>query len=271
MPPISLAFYRVRLHTSVMVFDKQRGRLNAVTNRIPILIGARKGESGLPAGFMPPIQPPPLVRVFGDSDLEHVMQALREDERAHFLSVVGLLEALRKKNPHTLRQAVIKIKESLAQRRKSVRTPRLNQADRKNVESLHRGLSVLYGLDPGHEQEAKDIWDGVALSPREETDVRSLLSRQISNELHGVQFVLWWTGRYFTPALYCPYLPSALYVQALLKVIGKTKAFAVCPRCGNLFIQERTDQKYCSIAHREAHRVARWRARGKPAKKSRNQ
>jgi hypothetical protein len=254
-----------------MVLQKQRGRINTVTRSIPVLIDARKGESGIPAAFMPPIQPPPLVRVFEDSDLKHVMQVLQEDEKAHLLSVLRLLDALRKKQPRALKQAVIDIKESLAQRRKSVQSPGLDQADRKNVESLHRGLSALYGLGPGHEQEAKGIWDGVALSPREEMDVRSLLSRQISNELHGVQFVLWWTGRYFTPALYCPYPPSALYVQALLKILGKTRAFAVCPRCGNLFIQERTDQQYCSIAHREAHRVARWRARGKPAKKSRKQ
>jgi hypothetical protein len=252
-----------------MALHKQRGHINTVTRSIPVLIDARKGESGMAAAFMPPIQPPPFVRVFEDSDLEQVMQVLREDEKAHFLSIVGLLHALKKKNLHALKRAVIKVKESLALRRKPVRTPTLNQADRKNVESLYRGLSALYGLGPGHEQGAKDIWDGVALSPEEEMDVRSLLSRQISNELHGVQFVLWWTGRYFTPALYCPYPPSALYVEALLNIIGKTRGFAVCPRCGNLFIQERTDQQYCSIAHREAHRVARWRASRKNNKKSR--
>ena len=187
-----------------MVLQKQRGRINTVTRSIPVLIDARKGESGIPAAFMPPIQPPPLVRVFEDSDLKHVMQVLQEDEKARLLSVLWLLDALRKKQPRALKQAVIDIKESLAQRRKSVQSPGLDQADRKNVESLHRGLSALYGLGPGHEQEAKGIWDGVALSPREEMDVRSLLSRQISNELHGVQFCLVVDRQIFHTSLVLP-------------------------------------------------------------------
>jgi hypothetical protein len=163
------------------------------------------------------------------------------------------------------------MKEALALRRKPAQNLAVEQSDEEKSQSLYHSLSVVFGLGPGHEEEAKEIWDGVKLSPREEKDARWLLSRQISRELPSVQLVLWWAGGYFTPALYCPYRPSALYVRALLRLGGNTKALAVCPHCGNVFIQARRDQQYCSVAHREVHRVARWRAQKKIRKKIRKQ
>ncbi len=252
-----------------MPFAKQRGRNNTVTATIPVLVDAKKGESGRPGTFMSPIQPTPLVRPFENSDFKRAMQRLPEVEKAHFLAVFALVDAVQKKDSLALRGAVERMKKALALRRKVAQNLAVEQSDEEKIQSLYHSLGVLFGLGTGHQEEAKEIWDGVKLSPREEKDAQSLLSRQISQELLGVQLVLWWTGQYFTPALYCPYPLSALYVQALHGITGKAKAFAGCPYCGNLFMQERTDQHYCCIAHREAHRVARWRARKKKGRRTR--
>jgi hypothetical protein len=210
-----------------------------------------------------------LVRPFENSDFKRAMQQLPEAEKAHFLAVFALVDAIEKKDSLALRGAIDRMKEALVLRRKVAKNLAVEQSDEEKIQSLYHTLSVLFGLGTGHKEEAKEIWDGVKLSPREETNAQWLLSRQISQELLGVQLVLWWTGQDFTPALYCPYPPAALYVQALLAITRKAKAFAGCPYCGNLFMQERTDQHYCCVAHREAHRVARWRARKKKGRRTR--
>jgi len=69
--------------------------------------------------------------------------------------------------------------------------------------------------------------------------------------------VLWWTNKTFRPALWCPTMKIAFYARALLGGIR------ICPHCDGLFFQDRPDQNYCSVAHREAHRVARWRLQQK--------
>ena len=72
------------------------------------------------------------------------------------------------------------------------------------------------------------------------------------------QLVLWWTGVRFTPAIWCYDMKTAFYVRALLG-----KGLRICPHCSEPFPQKRPDQNYCSVAHREAHRVARWRLQQK--------
>jgi endogenous inhibitor of DNA gyrase (YacG/DUF329 family) len=83
----------------------------------------------------------------------------------------------------------------------------------------------------------------------------------LTRALRRARLVLWWHDkeRRFLPAIYCPDVATALYVRALVGIVGG-RALLVCPRCGKPFVQERSDQDYCSIRCREAHRVARWRA-----------
>ncbi len=78
----------------------------------------------------------------------------------------------------------------------------------------------------------------------------------------GARLVLWWNKERFLPAIWCPNLKTAFYARALLDIVG-TKSFRLCAFCADWFRQKRTDQDYCSVAHREAHRVARWRANQK--------
>ena len=85
------------------------------------------------------------------------------------------------------------------------------------------------------------------------------ISAVASEFLKESDFVLWWTGKRFVPAFLCHDMAAALSVKALLGIVGG-RALLVCPHCTKPFVQARSDQHYCSIRCREAHRVARWRA-----------
>ena len=82
------------------------------------------------------------------------------------------------------------------------------------------------------------------------------LPKLVSKALDDVRLVLWWFqkgGEVLTPAIFCPDLKTAIFVKGLLEEIR------CCPRCEKLFIPKNSKVEYCSPAHRDAHRMARWR------------
>jgi ribosomal protein S27AE len=68
------------------------------------------------------------------------------------------------------------------------------------------------------------------------------------------------------PAIFCPDYKTAVFVRL---VLGKrldlrnrlSKSVKFCPRCGKHFVQSHPKQEYDTPKCREAHRVARWRAK----------
>ena len=68
------------------------------------------------------------------------------------------------------------------------------------------------------------------------------------------------------PALYIDD-PRAPYVRVFARLENE-KGLGKCPKCGKWFVQKRTNQVYDSIAHRESHRVIRWRTQEAVKKKS---
>src|SRR5262249_15495439 len=119
-----------------------------------------------------------------------------------------------------------------------------------------KSIASQFSNGPGREAAALEL---AILSPEESADVRLLFSKSVSRELDSVRLVLWWSNNRFRPALYCPDLKTALFTFVLMRVVSG-RGWGVCLHCGVFFIQKRSDQTYCTIAHREAHRVARWRA-----------
>lgn len=91
------------------------------------------------------------------------------------------------------------------------------------------------------------------------------LCYQIYHQLADIRFVLWkrLPDRRLSPGLFCATVESALWVRALMSAIGGTAGFRICTKCGRAFWQKRSDQEYCSMKCREAHRVERWRARNR--------
>jgi hypothetical protein len=85
------------------------------------------------------------------------------------------------------------------------------------------------------------------------------LDQGISERLKGAHLVIWNFRGKRVLAVYCPDNVTALYTKLLMNRVSG-RGLAVCPKCGLPFVQKRPNQEYCSLQHREAHRVARWRA-----------
>lgn len=174
------------------------------------------------------------VRSLRDRDLStKTMEQLRSKGGAH--RVTGLI---------TLARA-IEAQDSLAQEKAAERDPTLKVLIRRVRTAARQDLEL----------------------------PQRRLSQLLSEFLESVQLVLWWTGKQFLPALYCAGgLEGALLVHTLFSIVGWRKGLGVCPYCGSMFRKQRADQDYCSVAHREAHRVARWRgAKKRTASKSRKE
>jgi hypothetical protein len=169
-----------------------------------------------------------------------------DTERKFFAGLVNLLDGLQNKDQLTIIRARERLIEAIALRDGVVVAP-----------DVLRATSGMRGLKPG--QAEKIALDLCTLGSRSSADEKWLLSTYFSQALNSVRLVLWWSGTEFRPALYCSDLKSALYTFVLMRVVAG-RGWGVCPFCGLFFVQTRSDQNYCSVAHREAHRVARWRA-----------
>ena len=185
---------------------------------------------------------------------EQQHEQLAPEDVQHFVAMVELTTALQNpSDPIALRKA----KESLkrAYDHKSKQPTDLSRfIDKQFSDQVKKNTD----LSP---QEAIEVLLGRRPSSRASKDARWLLSEEISEMLSASsRLVLWWTGKRFTPAIWCEDVKTAFYVRALLDVVGG-KGLRICPHCSEVFFQQRPDQNYCSVAHREAHRVARWRVK----------
>jgi len=199
------------------------------------------------------------VRVVTQDDLAPVskrnpIRSVSQSDREFFLAVVAFIKGLEEKD----RLAIVKARERvvLALGRKRGLDPHSPDVRRAALEM---------GLKPGREAVAMELF---TLGSGHIADVGWMFSSVVSGELDSVRLVLWWFGKQFRPALYCPDLKSALFTLILMRIVGG-QGWGVCPQCGDFFVQKRADQTYCSVAHREAHRVARWRKANLPQPKKR--
>ncbi len=110
-----------------------------------------------------------------------------------------------------------------------------------------------------HESDHPTVAAIVRIALRFKGSPEKEISRVVSEGLRDAKLVLWWNGKRFSPALYCEDIATALNVRAMLGFLGG-KSLNVCPHCAEPFMRTRSDMEYCSVKHREAHRVARWRA-----------
>lgn len=234
----------------------QRGMYDTVTHefRIPVLVPAKppsKAEGF--TTFIRELGPAAPVRVFKISELKNAHQHLTPQEAEHFSAVIALTTALQ--NPS----------DEIALRKAEEKLKKAYEAKGTEPTDLYRLIDEQFGNDVIRNinllpREALDVVLGRRPSSRAAKDARWLLSEEVSEKLSASsRLVLWWTGKRFTPAIWCDDPKSAIYVRAMLSVVGG-KGIRICPHCSEIFFQQRPDQNYCSIAHREAHRVARWRA-----------
>ena len=226
----------------------QRDPNNTVT-KIPILIPCstevKQGEV-ISSGFTVP------VREFTEKDKNHT-NPLGSTELKHFAASAQLLKAISQKDHVAERKALQRLSE--------LRISRPNiSADYPS--RFGEMLVPYYGLEASRVKEAIEIFEGRRRPPHIARHPARVLSLEVTEKLLQVQLVLWWTGKRIAPALYCADSKSAPYVYIL------THRWGICPHCGDWFEQTRPDQNYCRPAHREAHRVARYRQRQSSRKKS---
>ena len=183
---------------------------------------------------------------------------MRQYDLQRFAAVVGLMRALEKQDPLAVRKTREMLSEARALKRQADAGLGLVRELERDLE-FAKVITPLFGLKPGQELEALERWGGYKLGPMAESDGRWLLSVEVSEALKSARLVLWWSGKQFTPAFYCEDIKTAMYVYVLVQSV-RGKGWGLCPHCGDFFVQRRADQIYCLIAHREAHRVARWRA-----------
>jgi len=94
------------------------------------------------------------------------------------------------------------------------------------------------------------------------------LAGLLNNTMEKARLVLWWNGKRFTPAIWCPDLKTAYQVLMIPALCG-TPALCVCPRCQRIFLQSRADQRFHSERCQGAFRVEEWRRKQKQASISR--
>src|SRR5436309_1490899 len=249
----------------------KRGSNKAVT-QISILIPCGKHERHGVATFLFEGKEPKSVRAVTDADFrlrakghDQALKSMWDYEREQFMAVLMLLRALQSKDTLAIAHARERVTKAQILKRDADKTRGLAMAQEHDLD-FGRVLIPLFGLERGQEKEALERWNGYRIGPEAEADDRWLLSQLMSQALESVKLVLWCSGSQFKPALYCSELKAALYTFLLMK-LAMGQGWGVCPKCGTFFVQKRSDQNYCSIAHREAHRVARWRARKKTGKK----
>ena len=185
------------------------------------------------------------VRVLQDKELDKNTERgrklwgrLSKRERERLLALITFRKAMEEKDALAIANLEAAYRSILAE------VLHLEASELGNAQSAIQTFARLYAKNSG---------------PSTGTPQR-ILAKVLSNVLGKAQLVLWWKDneRRFLPAIYCPDVATALYVRALVKFVGG-KSFLVCPHCGGFFVQQRSDQDYCSIRCREAHRVARWR------------
>jgi hypothetical protein len=237
----------------------RRYRNNTVTEGIAVLLPCRPSEQDGVATFLVELAKLTPVRRINVAEftsarrLNEALNSMEDYEREHFRAVGSLLSALQSQDESALVRARQLVDKGFGLKHASDIKLGIVPAKQDDLE-FGRLLLRVFGLQPGQEIEAIQRWSGYRFGPRSAADHGWLLSQLMSVGLAAVRLVLWSSGNRVQPAIYCPDLKAAVYVFLL------TKKWGVCPQCGNFFVQKRPDQTFCTIAHREAHRVARWRA-----------
>jgi hypothetical protein len=233
----------------------QRGKYIPVTP-IPILIPCNFDEQDGMANFLPQGALFGPVRVLQDKDLDKNTQRgrklwkeLNKREKERLLALISFRKAIEESDALAIANLEAAYGRVLAE------VLHLELPDHAETPSAIQTFARLF---------AKNLGPSTGAPQR-------ILADVLSSVLRKAHLVLWWTDpdHRFLPAIYCPDVATALYVRALVRFVGG-KSFLVCPHCGDFFVQQRSDQDYCSIRCREAHRVARWRAaRSNRSKKGR--
>jgi hypothetical protein len=234
-----------------------RVRYETVTRKesFAILIPASPDEASGEATFQMEFGGPQFVRAIRLQELKKTARALKGAAAAHFFALLALRGALETGDKLALANAEEHL-ERAYQLREAENPPTDPELDRQ----LGEVFAPSIGLSP---KESLRYLGGLRSGPKAGENPSRLFSYEVSQAvgalLHNAQIVLWWMDGAFRPAIFCPDMRTALYLHTFFIAPVGGPGFRICPYDGEQFFQDRPNQEYCCPAHREAHRVARFR------------
>jgi hypothetical protein len=233
-----------------------------------LLIPTSEARAVGEATFLSELYGPLHVRPFDLEEIQKTANKLRGAEAACFDALLALRRALESGDKLAESKAVERM-ENVYRLRQDEMPKEPNPRDRLQTGKL---LSPLLGLPP---DEAVKYLDGLRSGPLAAENLARLFSLEVTRAVGSQpevfsgasrkplnerpQIVLWWYEKLFRPALFCPDAKTALYIHTFFLAPVGALGFRICPYDGEQFFQDRPNQEYCCPAHREAHRVARFR------------
>jgi hypothetical protein len=243
-----------------------RDRHEAVTG-FALLVPASASEAMGEATFLSEIHGPQHVRAMKLEELRKQARQLRGLEAEHFSAMLALRGALESGDKLAMDRAMDRMVRVYRLRENEASEPIF--ASHKPITKM---LASRMGMTP---REVLKYMGGVRSGTVAAENPWILLSYEVTRAVGSVpevfsqtkrkpfnqwpQIVLWWMDGALRPAIYCPDPTTALYIHTFLIAPTGALGFRTCPYDGEQFFQDRPNQEYCCPAHREAHRVARFR------------
>lgn len=228
-----------------------RDHYETVTSKesFAILIPASREEAMGEATFlsesMPGVVSPVSVRPVTSRDVKDAAAKLKGVDGKQFNALLALRGALEARDELALADARERMERVYQLREKELTQYRKSP---ENEETQRYWAELIESLRPG---------------PKTKQNPSRLLSFEVSRTVGqlNTHVVLWWADRIgkFIPAIFCVDVQTALYLHTFFIAPTGGPGFRICPYDGEQFFQDRPNQDYCCPAHREAHRVARFR------------
>jgi hypothetical protein len=227
-----------------------------------LLIPASPKDATGEATFQMELGAPQPVRAVTLPELKAAAKKLKGSAGAMFFALLALRDALESRDELALQAAKQRLERAYVLRESEAPAP--FPADEDSRRLFASQIASLVGMSA---EESLKHYEGLRPGPRAKADLHRLISYEVSHSvgLMNADIALWWWKGAFRPAIYCKNIETALYVHTFFIAPTGEIGFRICPYCTEQFFQDRPNQDYCRPAHREAHRVARWRATKKTA------
>lgn len=206
------------------------------------------------------------VRRFTDGDFTDALKLMGDGETKRFIALRVLQTAIVSKQREDIKAARKKLCAALASDCKKIESSfRPEEKGRQKKKHANYEEGSLMGK-MARMFEPCDLADEAKIMTERylTEDPVLLFAAEMSGAMKNVQLVLWRSGTSLIPAFYATDHAAAAYATAFFG-----RRWKVCPYsgCGKWFISNRADKEYCCAAHRDAHRVARWREQQKAKSK----
>jgi hypothetical protein len=239
---------------------------NETVTGFSLLVPASTSEATGEATFLSEIHGSQHVRAVKLEEIRKTARHLRGVEAEHFSAMLALRGALDSRDELAMGRAMDRMG----------RVYRLRENEVSKSDSLVKHVAKLFAPTMGMTaQEVLRYLDGMRPGRGAAKNPWILLSYEVTRAVGSVpipfsraklkpfskwpQIVLWWVDGTLRPAIYCPDPTTALYIHTFFLAPTGALGFRICPYDGEQFFQDRPNQEYCCPAHREAHRVARFR------------